>query len=280
MNRAWVSALSMGLSAFAAAGCGSNLGDCNQAAAEELVYSSSGLVATKGQALVHDSCGNGAFCHSSAATGDARHGAPAGMNFDMLPAPTGWPELMDRRDAAWSLIDSGQMPPGKAGAEVQGDNGWTFAVNADANSEKLEPISTDQGKAAVRNWLACGAPLVNETKQPAWVKPVAPRTHDFDTIYKTIIARSCAIGGCHNESAAGKLSMTDACSAYQALLIAGPCSMKRVRPGDADSLLLDKLQSATPRCGGSMPPTGRLDASSIDAVRAWIVAGAPGPQCN
>jgi hypothetical protein len=44
--------------------------------------------------------------------------------------------------------------------------------------------------------------------------------------------------------------------------------------------LLDKLQSTTPSCGGPMPPTGQLDAASVDAVRAWIVAGAPGPKCN
>jgi hypothetical protein len=279
MNRAWVYALSMSLCTLAA-GCGSSLGDCNKPAAEELVYSSSGLVATKGQALVHDSCGNGAFCHSSAAIGDARYGAPAGMNFDMLPVPTGWPKLVDRRDDAWSLIESGHMPPGEAGAKVLGDGGWTFAVTPTANSEKLQPISTDQGKAAVRNWLACGAPLVSETKQPQWVQPSVTPSNDFDAIYKTILSRRCAIGGCHNESAAGQLSMTDACAAYQALLIAGPCSMKRVRPGDTDSLLLDKLQSTTPSCGGPMPPTGQLDAASVDAVRAWIVAGAPGPKCN
>jgi hypothetical protein len=265
-----------------AAGCGNSLGDCDHAAAEELVYSSNGMVATKGQALIHDSCGNSAFCHSSAATGDARYGAPAGMNFDMLPAPTGWPELVDRREHGWDLIESGDMPPGEAGEKVLGDSGWTFDVTHTDPELKLQPLSTKEGKGAVRNWLACGAPLVSQTKTPQWAQavPEANKPRDFDAIYKTIIAHSCALGGCHNESAAGQLSMSDVCTAYQGLLTAGPCSMSRVRPGDPNSLLLDKLSSDMPVCGGRMPPTGPLPDADVAAIRAWVVGGAAPPKCD
>jgi len=55
------------LGAALTSGCGGeDLGECDLAAAEEMVFSQQGLVATKGQALLHDTCGNGAFCHSSA----------------------------------------------------------------------------------------------------------------------------------------------------------------------------------------------------------------------
>src|SRR5262245_9469957 len=68
-------------------GCSSDLGDCHEQAAREIVYSSSGMVATKGQALLHDSCGQGVLCHASAAKGAARKGASKDLNFDMLPNP-------------------------------------------------------------------------------------------------------------------------------------------------------------------------------------------------
>src|SRR5262245_25829433 len=84
--------------ALASACKDSELGACDPEAAEQLVYGRGGLIATKGQALVHDSCGNAAFCHSAGATGHARFGAPAGMDFDMLPAPKGWISLSDHRD--------------------------------------------------------------------------------------------------------------------------------------------------------------------------------------
>jgi hypothetical protein len=281
MKRVLMCAMWMGLPAFAM-GCGSDLGPCDEPAAQELVYSASGLVATKGQALVHDSCGNGAFCHSSAASGSARYGVPDGMNFDMLPSPTGWPQLIDHRDKAWSLVESGDMPPGKAGETVLGDGDWVFDAERNAQSTKLPPLSTNEGKSAFRNWLACGAPLVSQSKVPQWALPASDATQarDFNAIYKTILAPSCAIAGCHNESASGKLSMLDACSAYDALRTAGTCGESRVRPGDVNSLLLDKLQASMPRCGGRMPPTGPLAAADIDAVRAWIMAGAAAPTCN
>src|SRR5689334_24395405 len=101
----------LGALAIAASACGSDLGAADEAAAEELVYGRGGLVATKGQALVHDSCGNAAFCHSSTAKGKRRFGAPADLNFDMLPAPTGWPVIVDHRDEIWSIVLDGDMPP-------------------------------------------------------------------------------------------------------------------------------------------------------------------------
>lgn len=254
----------------------------------ELVYDHSGMVATKGQALAHESCGNGAFCHSSAAKGGSRFGAPAGMNFDMLPSPSGWPELVQRRENAWDLVQSGDMPPGKTGQGVVDEGGWVFDVHLSADAPKLPPLSSDAGKAALRNWLACGAPIVAATKVPSWAQ--APATGSgkdggtasgFDAIFTSILQPSCAIAGCHNASAAaGGLKLGDACASYAELLKAGACGMPRVRPGDGASLLLNKLESRTPVCGGGMPPKGSLAADKIASVRAWVEAGAEAPSCK
>jgi hypothetical protein len=263
------------------ASCGSDLGDCDAAAAAELVYSQNGLVATKGQALTHDSCGNAAHCHSAAATGAARYGAPAHLNFDLLPVPTGWPKLIENREEAWDLVESGHMPPGSNGRKVTGDNGWSFALDRSEDAPKLPPLSSMAGKAAFRNWLACGAPLVNATSVPAWVSAgdTTPVTADFDSIYQRVLRPNCATTGCHNAAASGSLAMLDTCSAYQALLQSGACGRERMKPGDTSSLLLDKLESRMPSCGGPMPPIGPLPGENVAAIRSWISAGAPAPDC-
>jgi hypothetical protein len=50
----------------------------------------------------------------------------------------------------------------------------------------------------------------------------------------------------------------------------------RVAPGDPDaSYLLQKITSTTPRDGERMPPDQVLAANKIEAIRLWIVAGAP-----
>jgi len=50
----------------------------------------------------------------------------------------------------------------------------------------------------------------------------------------------------------------------------------RVRPGDpAGSLLMSKLTAPPPELGARMPLGGELPAAEINAVKAWIAAGAP-----
>jgi hypothetical protein len=111
----------LALAAFAAqtssSGCtAEDLGACDMETAQELVYSPNGMVATKGQAIAHDSCGNGVFCHSSGAHGDDRFGAPAEMDFDMLPNPDGLGQMLDHAEDAWGLVESEDMPPRGVGA--------------------------------------------------------------------------------------------------------------------------------------------------------------------
>jgi hypothetical protein len=277
------------LLALGASACGSDLGEADKAAAQELVYGRGGLVATKGQALVHDSCGNAAFCHSSKAKGSQRFGAPANLNFDMLPEPTGWPVVVDHRDDIWSIVLDGDMPP-KGTARTLGDGDWVFDSKRGSKAEHLPKLASEEGKAVLRNWLASGAPVVAATSIPAWAQAPSDEDagaggelSDWSEIYAGVIEPSCALAGCHNaQSAAGGLAMGDACSAYEHLLAAGSCGKPRLTPGDGDSLLLDKLESDKPSCGMlRMPPAPfpPLTPALLSSIRAWIVAGAPAAKC-
>jgi hypothetical protein len=268
-------------------GCEGDLGPCQEAAAQELVYGRGGLVATKGQALMHDSCGNAAFCHSGSATGDARYGVPHGLDFDMLPAPGGWSAVREHEAEIWALVQDGEMPPKGVGDKTQGDGDWRFDPQRRADSVKLPALSTEEGQAAMRNWLACGAPVVEDTQAPAWVAPAQDGgtgdLADWSDIHATVIEPSCAIGGCHDASAAGKLVLLDACDAYGDLLGRGACGMPRLVPGDGASVLLEKLQATQQSCGTLRmppPPLPPLPAATVEGLRAWIEAGAPAKECQ
>jgi hypothetical protein len=273
---------------LALAACGSSLGECEPALAEEVVYGRAGLVATKGQALLHDSCGNAAFCHSQAATGGARYGAPLGMDFDMLPSPRGWSAVHALREAIWDVVESGQMPPPGVGERVQGDGDFRFTLIRGEGDAALPELSTRAGKAALRNWLACDAPVVTDTRVPEWAVPrqdagAGTELVDFGDLYDAVLEPSCAIAGCHDRSAAGGLAMRDACSAYEALLDSGTCGLPRLVPGDGASVLVDKLESSEPSCGSLQmppPPFQPLSAALIERIRAWIESGAPAEQCR
>ncbi|MCB9601830.1 MAG: hypothetical protein H6724_04900 [Sandaracinus sp.] len=87
------------LVAFASLGCRAELGECDEAAARQVVFriTPSGEVTDEavagsiedgtplyaGQALMQVHCGNGGFCHAPAATGNGRAGAPRGLDFDL-----------------------------------------------------------------------------------------------------------------------------------------------------------------------------------------------------
>jgi hypothetical protein len=132
----------------------------------------------------------------------------------------------------------------------------------------------------LRNWLACGAPVVAETKVPSWAMPPSDAGvagADWGELYATVIKPSCAIAGCHSVTSAanGGLALADECAAHAALLEASSCGEPRVEPGNGDSLLLNKLESDRPRCGTlRMPPGQPLSAEVIASFRAWIEAGA------
>jgi hypothetical protein len=265
--------------------CGEDLGECDRAAAQQLVYGQNGVVATKGQALMHESCGGAAFCHSASAAGKNRFGAPGDMNFDMLPRPTGWPEAIEHRDDIWKVVLDGSMPPRELAKRTVSAGQWSFDREHAPGTTVLPALTTREGKAALRNWLACDAPVVADTRVPSWALPPSPdggvADSDWNDIFQAIVMPRCATAGCHDSPAAGQLVLVDECQAYQQLLADGPCGgMPRLLPGDADSYLLDKLEAKTPRCGAAMPPSGQLPGIELGAIRRWVEAGAPAQNCQ
>jgi len=261
-------------------GCGNELGECDQEAANQVVYGRGNLVATKGQALMHDSCGQAAFCHSAGASGAARKGVPQGLDFDMIPlSADGLARVLDQRSDIWDQILSGAMPPD---GFPLGDGDWAFTL--DRKGPRLPSILTKQGKSVVRNWLACGAPVVNETSVPAWaVPPSDGGGTSWTELHANVIVPRCAFSGCHDAGGAslsGDLDLSSACGARAALLKSGPCGEPRVVPGDGDSLLVDKIANAEPRCEQPMPPPkGGLTMLEIETIRAWVKDGAKAPDC-
>lgn len=176
--------------------CHEDLGSCDEAAAKEVYYETvftSGAPFYAGQALVQKSCGGMiGVCHSEQAEGDLRSGAPAGLDFNVGLAKLN----ADVRDATGMMIDADQvarlrdalknvhdfeghiyhsvdeasMPPGEAGEAVLAGSG----AFENAAGEALPPVGTKAGKAILKNWLACDAPVVERVTddRPAGVEPV------------------------------------------------------------------------------------------------------------
>ncbi len=173
------------------AGCGTNFGPCDEAQAKTLVYDTSGLPAYEGQAVLDQSCGHGAFCHSHGATGQFRFGAPAGLDFDVAAAcgDSTSAATCDKARAVFatvhrttldydwdidSQIGAGRMPPGgKAGQQTAPvGTGYTLP---DPTHTPVPVASSPEGRAVLRNWFACGAPVVERTTdRPHMVGDVVP----------------------------------------------------------------------------------------------------------
>jgi hypothetical protein len=178
------------------------------------------------------------------------------------------------------------MPPGgHVGHKVVADGDWRLDITR--SGESLHGLHTDTGKAAFRNWLACGAPVVGETKLPSWAQPGvtldASVAQDWTFVYMQVIQPNCALVGCHvaaNAVSSGHLDLSSVCGAYAALQQAGDCGKVRAAPGDGESLLVDKLEHTSPSCGDPMPTTGLLPKFDRALVRSWVEAGMPSTDCK
>jgi hypothetical protein len=253
-----------------------------------------------GQAIVQDSCSG--YCHAASAVGDLRNGAPHGLNFDVAPltaqSPTGSDGILRdgiskvRDEAAdmYGQIEDGDMPPGKVGMRTV-----PMYKTASGAPAGLPTINDATGKATVRNWLACGAPVIAavqgaplaaavstiDKSQVVAAMPTTPSGTGFADIYTGILMSSCA--SCHQVGGPFQaLDLSSQAAAYTNLVgkdasTAGLCGGKGkyVVPGDCEnSILYQKLQPS-PKCGTQMPMGGNpLSAAAIKSVCDWIKAGA------
>lgn len=276
------------------AGCETDLGPCEIASVRTLAYDEvTGLPAYRAQAVMHASCGSGAFCHSQNARGSDRFGAPSGMDFDLLTVTSctadtdecradrdtkrlkdGLFETFERRFDIWRTIQNGTMPPGHAGKSLlKAGSGYR-----DGNGNELGSIATKEGKEHVRNWLACSPPLlIVERTYPhpngalhesigAVVPPLAvdPPDVTWSSIYTKAFAPRCATAQCHDSAShAAALDMSSADIAYAALVgiaaaqseggTCGASGLQRVKAGDPDNSLLMQKLDQTQTCGSQMP---------------------------
>jgi len=285
--------------------CKEDLGSCDSAVAQQLVWTPDGTPYTEGQALIHFECANG-VCHARAAERSARRGAPHGVDFDLLPlTPNAQTEaqltalregiLEVRREPndIYSLIRSGAMPPeAPAGTRV-----LPAFRRQDNSAAALPAVRSAEGENIVRNWLACGMPFVAATEgvDNAAANRLSKSIPDvpvlaaeveatFDSLYDAALSTTCV--ACH--APGGLYSALDLSSkeaAYAALvnqpvadIAADPCAGMgtRVVPGNCqDSLLYQKLAEATPSCGVQMPQGGPYASQdTLDALCEWINSGA------
>ena len=302
----WMRVVScLALVAATIAGCSEDLGTCQMNLATQTVYSSDGTPYYAGQALVQYGCANG-VCHSVYAEHELRKGAPFGLNFDVGPLTAssqqtnidalrnGLAKVHDRDGDIWGEVVAGTMPPGKAGERPD----QKFKSAAGNAIDDFPSLGSDTGKATIRNWLACGAPIVSGVKGAAvpdadklgtLVDPPKDSGNTgektFNDIYPLVFQSSCP--SCHSPGGSYAkigLDFTSKEATLKSLLNASPhsgdgaaCSSqttKLLTPGNCkDSLVYNKLRP-NPPCGSQMPIGPALPDSSVQALCDWIDAGA------
>ena len=141
------------------------------------------------------------------------------------------------------------------------------ALDAQVRGDAQEPQVAGDAQAAQNAASDAAA-------QPADAAPT------LKELVQTVFVPTCVLGRCHITLApAGGLSFTGRrVSAYAALVNAPSSevpSRMRVVPFDPQaSYLIEKLTSASPSVGESMPPMGSLQPEVIERIRSWIQDGA------
>jgi len=224
--------------ALGSAGCLPSVGDCDQEAALEVVYTADGTPAFAGQAVLFTSCGAGGFCHATdSIDAQDRFGAPVSLGFDVGIASAGAAPneeqaerlrrhvqtVLDQRSNILDQVRSGSMPPeGGAGetyrTQVAGpeftydrfeDDGVTFAPLPSLYDE--DEARRDEAEEILRNWLACRTPVIERTEMRddrldnviGFTVAACNRTCTdvtWEAIYGEVLAPTCATSRCHDET--------------------------------------------------------------------------------
>ncbi|HEX5661124.1 MAG TPA: hypothetical protein VFX59_28230, partial [Polyangiales bacterium] len=167
-----------------ATGCTEDVGDCYDGGTRGLdTVLNGGHVEYGGQAILNQACASG--CHNSTAKGDDRHGAPAGLDFDLKPVAAtsstaseqndnGRPyavldaaeinglrerqrKVFSERNSIWQQVRDGMMPPDGMFA------GWKKFVESLVDTSETTPctrganfpdIDAKKTQDVLRLWLA------------------------------------------------------------------------------------------------------------------------------
>lgn len=316
-------------------GLRADVGECDPSAARQIVYRDVGDAPSPfdgtpmfaGQALLHTSCAD-LFCHSPTETTTQRYGTPAHLFFNVgvpcddagcLPGAietfrARQANVFEHRELILGAIDRGTMPPGDIGDQLRYTNGRYVVVDTDdaffmggvEDGIPLPDIESSLGREIVRNWLACGAPVVERFESPEFptdsgrfcrgstdcvVRVDSAATipePNWPSIYETLIFPFCG-STCHGPGEPdfreeSQLDLSDIELAYDSMVNVAASGEEcatgaspLVLPGDsAGSLLLNKMVELAPSCGDPMPSGLDLFPPEFtDVIAQWIDAGAP-----
>lgn len=303
--------------------CGEEVGSCDDPSRGQDTVISDGLIQFGGQAIINQAC---AGCHGSGVTGASRQGAPAGLDFDLLPVEEPMaagtskkggdtivelqPEtvkglrerqrlVFEERNLIWQQVKDGVMPPDGLGARFR------ELVKSIADTSESEPctrgpaykeIGEKQTQDVLRNWLACGAPIVESQGASVTRDKIAgvagyqfkmcgeggeggggePIT--IELLQEQVIDSKCAT--CHGGAIEPDLSTAD--KSYEVFTAAGDACMGKPYVDMAgkdlgQSYLHELLTADKPSCppGIKMPQGSTLSSAQLKLFEDWIAAGAP-----
>lgn len=298
----------LALAAFAC-GCAGDLGPCDEAAATSpIYYDEGGFPAYPGQALVEVSCGAGTFCHASGIPPEDRFGAPRSLDLDVGVAvePSELERLAHARRAAWNMrhaiyeqVAAGAMPPsGAAGDTAASASARYRAHPGTAEERRLPPARSPEGLEMLRNWLACGAHVIEATEgASSGVGDIAPRIAvcpegqaACDGACVDVLSNPAQCGACGVSCGAGQECVEGACRCTNGLAACGVecvdlqtdvahCGACASDCGDrfcADGTCADACPADTTDCGGSCV---RLDRNLANCGGCGNACGA-GEACE
>ncbi|MET0341302.1 MAG: hypothetical protein ABW252_09875 [Polyangiales bacterium] len=306
-------------------GCGEDLGACDTTTKGRDTVLVGSVVQYGGQAILNSACANGT-CHSSSATGASRFGAPAYLDFDLTPVDESeargedendrgdaivrltnkqMVELRSRqalvlseRNTIWQQLRDGLMPPRGAFAAYRELKSIFDSSESEPCTKSKRYGNTSDGNAqeVLRNWLACGAPIVEVNASVVQKNAAIGETGfqypmcgggdsvddgepgiivSLETLLDTGPLGYCT--SCHPTASPPDLK-TVAGAAMSIDSDEVVCNGKPlVTKGNPEqSFLYDVLSKDTPGCNVRRMPIGaKLPADQLRLVRDWIAAGAP-----
>ena len=305
--------------------CTEEVGSCDDPRVGKDTVVAGGFVQYGGQAIMNQACATG--CHASTASGSARNGAPVGLDFDLRPISEDEVEgtsangngdtvlmltaeqvaglrgrqrnVFENRNLIWQQVKDELMPPGGMFETFKSLVGIANSPEDTpcAAQRPYAPITEKRSMDVLRNWLACGAPIVETNGTAIEKSAVAGRAGfqypscgetggdggagDVITLERvqTEIFERTACAACHPAFNSGfKLDLTSVAKSYETLVLdtAVQCEGKPyVTPGDPDkSFLLDIVAEEEPACSQRMPQGGQLTSAQIALIRGWIEGGA------
>lgn len=312
------------LAASSMLACTEDVGTCDEPLAGKSTVLVGGVVQYGGQAIMNRACATG--CHASSARGAARNGAPAGLDFDIVPisedeaegAPVGdgliglspaqvvglrarQRKVFEERNRIWQQVKDGLMPPDGKFAAFRSLSG-IFRTRPEApcvQGPAYRDLDSKRSRDVLRNWLACGAPIVeaygSSVTEPGVFDPIGAGTQypacgaigdggvdggtgvTLEMVQAQIFEPLCA--SCH-PAVNGEVDLTSADSSYASLVEDDSIKCEAsgapyVTPGDpASSFLYDIVANDRPGCSSRMPQGGKLTAAQIKLISDWIAGGA------